>query len=1127
MVVARVDEILDRVLDLAEPDRRSSARSMCAGDDATLREVLSLLDAFEAAPSFLAPLRRIHEPLPSSLGRYRVREELGRGASGVVYLAEDPDLDRPVAIKVLALSGGSTSAARLRDEARLLASISQPNVAAVYAIEDVVVRQEGPSAPAAPTRLALIMEYVPGETLAGRLRSGPLSIEASLDGARQIAAGLEAAHARSIVHRDLKPQNIRITPAGWVKILDFGLATARADAATPAGIEGTPGYMSPEQAEGAAADERSDLWALGVILFECLSGAPAVPGESLTEILARTRSAEIRWKALPPATPDRVVAALRSCLDRDVSRRVASATDLRHLLENELLRLRATRLIDPAVRSARPGSVAPPRPPLQAPVLGSAAPGNLPATWSSFVGRDSVLETLARLAGDHRLLTLTGAGGVGKTRTALELAARIRDRFQGGVWFIDLSELSDGAAVASAAARALALKGVRARAPEEAIAENVADALAGREALLVLDNCEHVVESTGRFCLRLLERCPGVRLVATSRAPLAVPGEQTFGIVPLELPAREDPEARARTRDAVRLFESRARLRDPSFELDPARLRTTVEIVSHLDGLPLAIELAAGHVRLMPLEEIRRTVVRGGTLAVRTGGRPARHRSLADLVNWSYRLLRPEEQRLFARLAVFRGGWTLEAAEAVCAGEGIEPWQACEAMSRLVEESLVETEPRAGGPDAPAAGRYRLLETIRSVAESHLGAPAAAREAVESRYLSFLVALATPGAGELATASSAWVHRIETEYANLQHALEIALARRLDAAMRLGSALGRYWAHVGYWSEGLASLGRLAETWRRAGDDRRREVDPRDVITVLSTSARLAARLEMSARSRELAAESVSLARDLGERRALAGALRAAGGAAWFRADIDQAETCWQEALGLYRAIGDAGAAALCVGNLGGLCTLRGDHAAAEEHYRVLLSETEALSDRLGVARALLNLGRSVLELGRPADALPRLERALALFRELKDALGVATALHGLGDVHLALGDPERARGHLLESARVRDGLGQKGAILEVVTSLARVAESENRDAHAAALLRGVLRAYASGIPHLERERRAVEAHLRSVQSRAGVEALSAEARECESLAPSELVAWTAARTHGEPTAPSSPTAPA
>jgi tetratricopeptide (TPR) repeat protein len=268
-------------------------------------------------------------------------------------------------------------------------------------------------------------------------------------------------------------------------------------------------------------------------------------------------------------------------------------------------------------------------------------------------------------------------------------------------------------------------------------------------------------------------------------------------------------------------------------------------------------------------------------------------------------------------------------------------------MSRLVEESLVEMEPQAGESAARAAVRYRFLETISSVATTHLEAPAAEREAVESRYLGFLVAFATPRAGEREGTGSAWVRRVEAEYANLQHALEISLASRLDAALKLGSALGRYWAHAGYWSEGLASLGRLLATWRDAGLDRRREADPHDVAVALSTAARLAARLEMGAKSREFAEEGVALARNLGDPLALAGALRAAGGAAFFRADLDEAETYWQEALDLYRAIGNAGAVALCVGNLGGLCTLRGDHAAAEERYRVLLSQTEALNDWL------------------------------------------------------------------------------------------------------------------------------------------------------------------------------------
>jgi len=1056
MAKPRADDILSALLDLPEAERRTRLVEACGSDEALRAEVSSLLDAFESDATFLTPPIPAARPLPATLGRYRIRGELGVGSTGAVYLAEDPHLGRLIAIKVLTLiAHRDVLASRIRDEARALASITQPNVAAVYSIEEADVGSPGQ----ATAELFLTMEYVSGPTLRELLRSGALPLETTLDYGRQIAAGLEAAHGRGIVHRDLTPSNIRTTPDGWLKLLDFGLASpvvASMGASPPRGsIEGTPGYLSPEQSIGAPARLASDLWALGCILFECLTGRPAFTGRSLEEVLAVTRSAAPDWDLLPMTTPPRLRELLRACLEKEPTDRPTSATDARRILEEELLRWRARRFVS---TEADPSE--------------AAMAGNIPVTWSSFIGREPLVQMLDPLVGDQRLVTLTGPGGVGKTRTAIEVATRVRTQFPGGAWFVDLMEASGAAPIAALVARAMNLHEVRAHAREDQLEETVATALAPLRVLLVLDNCEHVLEPAGSFCLRLLERCPDVHVVATSRAPLGVLGEQVVSIPPLELPRADDDAERRSARHSVRLFESRARLRDPSMSFGEAHLVLVSEMCGALDGLPLAIELAAGHVRTLPLEEIHRRVVQGAALSDRTNLRTPRHRTLDALVDWSHRLLTAEEQALFARLSVFRGGWTLATAEEVCAGGGLEAWQVCEAMSTLVEQSLVVLE----APAAGASARYRFLETVGAFASTRLAADARAREATETRYVGWYGRYARmlwhlPG--------REWVSFYELEYANLDHALEGAIgSRRFDAAFELGLSLAHYWRHTGYWSEGLARIRKLLAAWRDRSAPCVAEPNPADVASVLGRAAFLAASTGDAESSRLLTEDAVRYAREIGDALLIAQTLQRSGGAAWHRAELEEAEAYWREAIDLYRRVDDLVNLGACLGNLGALHFVRRDLAAADRYFLEHLEIGERTKNAHQVARARLNLGRSAVDQGRLEEGIARVRESLVVFREAKDVANIADAEHCLGDAAMALSLHDEAQRHFDEALRIRLDLRQESARLSVLSSVARLAERRGDRAAAIRLLEEIVRGYDGGVAHLGPEREKVERFL-------------------------------------------------
>lgn len=633
MSIERLETLFHALVDIPPAEREERLEAIGRRDPELFQELTSLIRACTSSPAFL----RIPEPastaLPERLRKYKILREIGRGAAGVVYLAEDPDLGRPIAIKTLtSRSTGAGAAETLREEARALAAVAHPNIAQVYSIEGIEPPGEGGASGISPspssarpasadaaahseatTLSILTMEYVPGRTLAERLHEGPLPLETALDVARQIAAALEAAHARSIVHRDLKPANVRVTDDGWVKVLDFGLALLLSPDSGAPKAAGTPGYMSPEQCRGEPIDPRSDLWSFGAVLYESLTGSPATPGESLGDLIDANRRGEIDLERLPVSLPERVAGLLRLCLEADPERRDVSAASARLLLEDELLRVR----IDSLVESHRetPGADVPAR--VQPEPDAGADPGekelrhaagNLPRPLSAFVGRVAILDRLAARLLDQRLVTLTGPGGVGKTRTALEAAVRVQEHFPGGCWFVDLSELTRGTDAPAAIARILQLRDVPRAADPPAYAQAIADQIHGVRSLILLDNCEHILEETAGFVEELLGRSPALTVLATSRQPLAIDGEELVPLSPLAIPHDGGGGPEDDRTEAVELFLRRARGSLPASGLGPEERAVIRDICRHLEGLPLAIELTASHARSLPLPELLRRI---------------------------------------------------------------------------------------------------------------------------------------------------------------------------------------------------------------------------------------------------------------------------------------------------------------------------------------------------------------------------------------------------------------------------------------------------------------------------------------------------------------------------------------
>ncbi|HEX2325773.1 MAG TPA: protein kinase, partial [Chloroflexota bacterium] len=574
----------------------------------------------------------------------------------------------------------------------------------------------------------LVLEYVAGETLQARWRrEGRLAPGPALAVVREVARALEDAHAHGIVHRDLKPQNVMLAD-GQVKVLDFGIArVAELPGLTaPGALLGTPAYAPPEWASGTA-DGRADLYALGVILYALLEGAVPFRGPTAKAVLRQHESAP------PPPTahaPPEVLPVLRRCLAKDPGERYQTPAEL-------IAALHA------AAHTAGTAGTA-----------GTAH--TLPVALSSFVGREREgAEVLGLLRGEGprgavRLLTLTGPGGTGKTRLALHVAAAaggVGGEYEQGVRLVELAPLADPALVPRAVASALGLR----ETPGQDVTETLLQTLREQRLLLVLDNCEHLLPACASLAETLLRGCPRLQVLATSRQGLGVQGETTWPVPALGVPATAAlPLEKLAQSEAVRLFVERAASVSPGFVLTERNGGAVAEVCRRLDGLPLAIELAAARVRTLSVEQIGARLDR--RLRLLTSGRRAalpHQQTLRASMDWSHDLLSPPERELFRRLAVFAGGWTLEAAEAVCAAgaagaaEGGLPEDVLDVLGGLVDKSLVvagEGEPGEGEP-GEREQRYTLLETVRQYAQEKLAAGGEAGP-IQARHAAHFLALA-------------------------------------------------------------------------------------------------------------------------------------------------------------------------------------------------------------------------------------------------------------------------------------------------------------------------------------------------------------------------------------------------
>jgi non-specific serine/threonine protein kinase len=595
------------------------------------------------------------------------------------------------------------------------------------------------------------------------------------------------------------------------------------------------------------------------------------------------------------------------------------------------------------------------------------------------------------LRDDVRLLTLTGTGGTGKTRLALALAAAVQDVFTDGIWFVDLSAISDASLVLPAMAQVLGIGDGGQQSELESIKKTIGD----RQLLLVLDNFEQVVAAAVEL-VDLLSVSPRLKVVVTSRAALRVSGEHEFAVPSLGLPDRiYPPDAEGLTQyEAVALFIQRAEAASPEFQVTNANAPAIAEICARLDGLPLAIELAAARSKLLPPQTLLARL--SNRLQLLTSGardRPERQQSLRRTIDWSYELLDEGNKTLFRQLSVFSGGWTLEAAEAIIS----EPVDVVDGLMSLLDNSLVRLQ-----QSTQNAPRYRMLETVREYALEQLQLSGEI-EAVRRRHAEYFVDFAQGAESKLQGPSSMdWLDRLQDEHDNLRAVVYWALdTRQAELVLRLSGAIPQYIGTRGHLNE--------CQRWLESA----LSLDLHDVGPVRARALRVAGHVAWGRGDYALAmarsSESLSVYRDLGDEHGVAQALLDLGHVAHYQEEREQAAEHYHECLAIYRKIGDARGTAAALNGLAVLARNRGDFAGARTLGEESLTIYQELGDSRSVALCLNNLGRVARDQADWREATELCVESMNLFGELGDRWGVAMVLANLGIQAQRLGDSERA----------------------------------------------------------------------------------------------------------------------
>lgn len=949
----------------------------------------------------------------TQIEQYQLISVLGTGGMGTVFLALDKRLGRKAALKFLAKEfvGDGDHLERFIREARAASSLNHPNICTIF---DIFSDSPQPF---------IAMEFVEGEPLSVMIARSPRTIRETVDIGVQVADALHEAHANGIIHRDVKPANIIVTARGRAKILDFGLAKKVSapigdlrdlSVTRPGMILGTASYMSPEQTRGLDLDPRTDVWSLGVTMFEMITGKLPFSGETVADTLA-----SILTKATPTASlfgteiiPE-FEQIISKALEKRPSERYKSAAELINDLK-ALSAMLAAALTENSAKSeaadrnertqifANATTEFGPRMLTGEDIRArNLRPNNLSTVLSPIIGRERERNQVIDLLRDPaiRLVTLTGIGGTGKTKLARSVAEEVLADFTDGVYFIELASITDPDLVIPAVGKPLGIEDGGSR----PIFESLIEWLSRKEILLVLDNFEQVAEASD-ILSKVLEQTEKAKILVTSRSLLKLNFEREFAVPPLFVPTNKiDSIDEVRTSESVRLFEARARAAKPGFSVNALNAETIVNICSQLDGLPLAIELAAARIRILSPESIFERL--GDRMQLLSGGGrdlPDRHRTMRDMIAWSYDLLTEEEQKLFRRLAIFSGTFTIDAADNICGNDGDTfGSNILDLVASLSEQSLI-TERTAPLGEI----RFRMLGVVRDHALELLKATGEFDRLSEAHaaFYSRAVEEAEP---KIQTASPGEIFQLfEIEHDNIRSALSWSLVKLPARAIRIAVAMRNFWLLHGHLTEGFVWLTSISALAEHATPEQR---------------FKLFSGLGLTAR---------------------------------FRGDHDVSRRAYESGLAASTEAGDRNGIAASNRGLGLVAMQQNEFDAARDHFSKGLSISRELTDDYGVAMSLSFLGDLFRVENNHTSALPLFEEASKLFRELDRKVALGDSLNNLGTTRFLTGDSSGARTSFAEAAEIAVEIGNKITLSHSLDGFAAI-DTEIGEYERAAMLAG------------------------------------------------------------------------
>ncbi|MEV0338832.1 protein kinase [Nocardia sp. NPDC050713] len=922
--------------------------------------------------------------------------EIGRGGFGAVYRCRQAALDRVVAVKVLTADLDEDNRARFFREQRAAGRLTgHPNIVDVLHADAT-----------GNGRPFLVMPYYAHGSLDARIRhNGPLELGEALRLGVKMAGALETAHRFGILHRDVKPANILFTDYDEPTLVDFGIAHFAGGFVTGTGIiTGTPAFTAPEVIAGEPVTPAADVYGLGATLFAAITGHAAFERRSGEQVVAQF--VRITSEPVPDlrehGIAEEVSAIIESAMCRDPGNRPTAAelgerlrtSQAHHGFSVDEMALRTppdTENDSPRAELGKPPSAIVRR--VSATSSRSGRSGRTPLELTSFVDRRTELVEASNALSTSRLVTLTGIGGVGKTRLAVRVATLAEAEFTDGTTFVDIGEVRDGSLVWGIVAAALGLQDRSVRPLREVLVEFLAD----RESLLVLDNCEQLVDAVAELADSLLRTCPGLRILATSREPIGLDGEAVLPIQPLAVPDPDRlPENLSRD-DAMRLFAERAATVVAGFEITEDNKVTIARICRRLDGLPLPIELATAWLRVMSPEQVlRRLTDRFALLTRGSRSAPPRQQTLRVCIDWSHDLCTPAEQRVWARLSVFAGSFGLEAAQYVC-GDPAE--DLLDTVASLVDKSILTRE------EAGTEVGFGMLDTVRDYGREK------ARETGEyleicRRHRDWCERLALDAnAGFSSTRALEWVGRLRRERPNLRQALEFSVSESPDVGIRIAAAVWPFWFSQGSLGEGRRWLDRL-----------------------------------LALRTGELTTDQ-------------AGAFYAACLMAAVQGDLAAAAGWVRQGRALVEETTDPGTRARIDFAEGVLALFSGNPSAARPHLEKAVEVSAEDGDVLFQIDALTNLG-AVHDLGHDTEkAVECYEHALALTDDHGEAMYRPYVLWSLAVASWRGGDLARATGLLAEALRVNRTVKDRTNASMCLRALAWIATEEQEAERAVVLM--------------------------------------------------------------------------